>query len=188
MQSDLWDPLEPRTVSSPTRSATCPKALEDLLLGAGERRTAELLAKVDESAAIRSKLAISNILTEPDVLPVPTFVVNDVDADDKTQVHANRDSDASDSGIGSSVTQSEEAESTDTRPLPQMSTTTEQRGLSKYACEQIHKHIIRPILHEEALKDFHPLVNRVPERIGNKQIKTLRDLEKTLIFLAPVSE
>jgi hypothetical protein len=27
----------------------------------------------------------------------------------------------------------------------------------------------------------------VPLRIGDKEIKTLRDLEKTLIFLAPVS-
>ena len=60
--------------------------------------------------------------------------------------------------------------------------------MSKYASEQIHKHIIVPILREEDLKEFHSLIKSVPERIGNNEIKNLRDLEKTLIFLAPVSE
>ena len=69
-----------------------------------------------------------------------------------------------------------------------ISTASEERGLSKYASEQIHKHIIVPILREEALKEFHSLIKSVPERIGSKEIKNLRDLEKTLIFLAPVSD
>ena len=60
-------------------------------------------------------------------------------------------------------------------------------GLGKYACEQIHKHIVLPILREKQLKDFHPLIKDVPSKIGKKEIKNLRDLEKTLIFLAPVS-
>lgn len=68
-----------------------------------------------------------------------------------------------------------------------ISVATEQRGLSKYACQQIHKHIVKPILAEENLKEFHPLIKDVPGRIGKKEIKNLRDLEKTLIFLAPVS-
>lgn len=63
----------------------------------------------------------------------------------------------------------------------------EERGLSKYAADQIHKHIIKPILHEDSLREFHDLIKSVPSRIGDKEIKNLRDLEKTLIFLAPVS-
>lgn len=35
------------------------------------------------------------------------------------------------------------------------------------------------------MKDFHPLIKDVPRRIGEKNICNLRDLEKTLIFLAP---
>lgn len=77
--------------------------------------------------------------------------------------------------------------SSSTHSLSGISAATEQRGLSKYASQQIHKYIVEPILDEAALKDFHPLIEGVPERIGNKEIKTLRDLEKTLIFLAPVS-
>lgn len=71
--------------------------------------------------------------------------------------------------------------------MSEISAVTDERGLSKYAEEQIHKHIIKPILRIESLKEFHPLIRDVPYRIGKKQIRTLRDLEKTLIFLAPVS-
>jgi hypothetical protein len=59
--------------------------------------------------------------------------------------------------------------------------------LGDHACEAIHKGIVEPILAEESLKDFHPLIKDVPRRIGEKNISNLRDLEKTLIFLAPVS-
>lgn len=69
-----------------------------------------------------------------------------------------------------------------------ISAASEERGLSKYAVDQINKHIVQPILREETLKEFHPLIKDVPSRIGNKEIKNLRDLEKTLIFLAPVSK
>jgi uncharacterized C2H2 Zn-finger protein len=64
-------------------------------------------------------------------------------------------------------------------------TNDDKHTLGEYACKQIHDHIIKPILAEEALKDFHPLIQDVPKRIGEKNICNLRDLEKTLIFLAP---
>lgn len=60
--------------------------------------------------------------------------------------------------------------------------------MSKYASKQIYKYIVEPILRENALKEFHSLIQSVPDRIGNKEIKNLRDLEKALIFLAPVSD
>jgi hypothetical protein len=59
--------------------------------------------------------------------------------------------------------------------------------LGEHACNLINDTIIKPILAEESLKDFHPLVSDVPRRISEKNITNLRDLEKTLIFLAPVS-
>lgn len=59
--------------------------------------------------------------------------------------------------------------------------------LSQFAIDQIHRFLVRPILKESALKDFHRLVAGVPHRIGQRQITNIRDLEKTLIFLAPVS-
>ena len=59
--------------------------------------------------------------------------------------------------------------------------------LSEEAVRHIKKTIIRPILKEESLKEFHPLIEDIPRRIGAKYITNLRDLEKTLFFLAPVS-
>jgi hypothetical protein len=62
-----------------------------------------------------------------------------------------------------------------------------QHALSEFACRQIQKHIILPIIREEKLKDFHPLVSGIPYRVARKEITCLRDLEKVLLWLAPVS-
>lgn len=63
-----------------------------------------------------------------------------------------------------------------------------QHALSEYACRHIQKHIISPIIAEESLKNFHPLVRGIPYRVGRKEITCLRDLEKVLLWLAPVSD
>lgn len=63
-----------------------------------------------------------------------------------------------------------------------------QHALSEYACRQIQRHIINPIIHEPTLKDFHPLISGIPYRVGRKEITCLRDLEKILLWLAPVSD
>ena len=100
--TEFWDPLESRAGGTlpPPRSTTCPKSLEDLLLGAGERRTAELLRKVDKAVKDQSKTALGEVLAEHEVLPVPTFAVHDTDATiRKTRTHSH----GSDSGIGSSI-------------------------------------------------------------------------------------
>lgn len=62
------------------------------------------------------------------------------------------------------------------------------RQLGPTACKQIERFVLVPILKEPRLKPFHPLVRSVPQRIINKQIVCLRDLEKTLLWLAPVSQ
>ena len=68
------------------------------------------------------------------------------------------------------------------------SSTGTQHALSEYACRQIQKYIISPIVREGSLKDFHPLVQGIPYRVGRKEITCLRDLEKVLLWLAPVSQ
>lgn len=59
--------------------------------------------------------------------------------------------------------------------------------LNAHASEKIKTHIIAPLLAQEKLKDYHDLVKGLPGRILEQEIACLRDLEKTLIFLAPVS-
>jgi hypothetical protein len=64
----------------------------------------------------------------------------------------------------------------------------QRRQLGRNACKQIDHYVLIPILREEKLKAFKPLVESVPRRIANKHIVCLRDLEKTLLSLAPVSK
>ena len=101
---DLWDPLatesKSTTPSMPARSTTCPQSLEDLLIGSGERRAVDLLHRVDEAIATQSNLAnLAHVLSEPEVLPVPTL--------DATRTRQSSRSRSSDSGIGSSIAESE---------------------------------------------------------------------------------
>lgn len=98
----------------------------------------------------------------------------------------------SDSGLGSSDKTHRPSvnvdidgpESAITGPTPSIKEASRPQ-LVLAACKQIERFILVPILKEPKLKPFHPLVQSVPARIVNKQITCLRDLEKTLLWLAP---
>jgi hypothetical protein len=108
----------------------------------------------------------------------------------------------SDSGLGSSVgsTSGKRAgETAFTSPIVAGSAITRSAAahfstidsppeLSTRASNRIHEHILKPLLAKRSLKDFHPIVKDCPRRIHGKEIVCLRDLEKTLIFMAPVSK
>ncbi|KAK4101720.1 hypothetical protein N658DRAFT_425133 [Parathielavia hyrcaniae] len=79
----------------------------------------------------------------------------------------------------SAVTRSAAARSTDTASAT---------GLSPRATSRICEHTLKPLLGKAAFKDFHPLLLECPRKIQDKQIVCLRDLEKTLLLVAPVSE
>lgn len=89
------------------------------------------------------------------------------------------DDNASNSTESSPVTRSADAPPTTVKRLPRLSART---------THSIHKHILKPLLAKNSFKDLHPLVEDCPRRIHQKEIVCLRDLEKTLIFTAPVSE
>lgn len=61
-------------------------------------------------------------------------------------------------------------------------------GISSDGIHQIEKHILHPLSQERTLEDFHPLIQDIPRRISLKEILCLRDLEKALVYWAPVSE
>lgn len=234
--------------SLPKRSPTCPRALEDAV-AAGERRVAEVLGVLDRSlSGLANFSAGCQDRLQAEDLPLPRFVLDahvnerDVMDVDKTLnpshsvpqvLPVTRKHHTSDSGIGSTVTGSEESNSRNdagtklecrrtsaatedsdceiarklvdyrreisstvceiqsgingSTVLNARSETGSQHALSEYACRQIQKHIILPILRESNLKDFHPLVTGIPYRVGRKEITCLRDLEKVLLWLAPVS-
>ncbi|KAJ5357860.1 hypothetical protein N7541_005018 [Penicillium brevicompactum] len=125
-------------------------------------------------------------------LPIPL--------DEKKTRQAN--SHESDSGLGTSVSSEEglfesstkvndgvhDNQSAITGSISSLeSGTSPKRQLGPIACKQIERYVLVPILKEPRLKPFHSLVRSVPQRIINKQIVCLRDLEKTLLWLAPNS-
>lgn len=196
----------------PKRSHT--DNLEELLNDAGVRRVANILERFDKTLAGHSSSTLgASILHDPEVLPLPSFMLHHttlnadpMDVDTKSvSVERSPHQHTSDSGLGSSVSGSKYGDhgaprsgtrgsistsvtsthSAITRSFSALGSTEEKHTLGEYACKQIHDHIIKPILAEDTLKDFHPLIQDVPRRIGDKNISNLRDLEKTLIFLAP---
>ncbi|PSK55789.1 Transcription factor IIIA [Elsinoe australis] len=195
-ESEVLDPfLRGLSIPNlPNRSVTCPKALEDLLIGAGERRAVELLKRVDDAIAKNAQL--SSILSEPEVLPVPRFMVENASFPDSSlsQSQRTRNQQDKDSGVGSSIDSAAEkmkhmpnnnTRTAVNRSIAGSEDTEKVHCLSDFAQRQINHHIVQPILRQESLKEFHPLIRDVPNKIGSKDIRTLRDLEKTLIFLAP---
>ena len=210
----------------PRRSPTSTESLEELIHDAGVQRVANLLKDFDKKIAGHKSAA--GILTDREVLPLPSFLLDntrldstpmDIDSKPTVQERSTHDH-ASDSGLGSSIgskdgkdqspvvsksrssdilkgdrftsrgsisTSVTSSHSAITRSFTALGASEEKHALGEYACKAIHDHIIKPILAEDSLKDFHPLINDVPRRIGEKNISNLRDLEKTLIFLAPVS-
>ncbi|KAJ4992143.1 hypothetical protein SVAN01_02464 [Stagonosporopsis vannaccii] len=218
----------------PRRSPTSTESLEALLHDqhSSVSRVANLLKDFDQKLAGHKAASASgaSILNDPEVLPVPSFMLDSTSLDDMhmdidskpTAAEHNSHEHASDSGLGSSIGSKyskdpmqlpvldaspsnilkDDTRTTSARESINSSVTThsaitrsfsalgapeEKHTLGEYACKQIHDSIIKPILAEESLKDFHPLIQDVPRRIGEKSICNLRDLEKTLIFLAPVS-
>ncbi|UQC80444.1 uncharacterized protein CLUP02_05927 [Colletotrichum lupini] len=105
----------------------------------------------------------------------------------------------SDSGLGTSVAPTTETEpattaskkaSAITRSAANTSSATMEKlpALSSKAVNRIHEHVLRPLRAKPALKDFEPIVLDIPRRIREKEIICLRDLEKTLIFMAPIRQ
>jgi len=106
----------------------------------------------------------------------------------------------SDSGLGTSIASTNEklAASKKEKTVKTMAVTRSaaarnaaaetNSGLSTRATNRIIEHTLKPLLAKPAFKDFHPLVLECPKKIQEKEIVCLRDLEKTLLLVAPVSE
>ncbi|PHH75478.1 hypothetical protein CDD80_2348 [Ophiocordyceps camponoti-rufipedis] len=96
----------------------------------------------------------------------------------------------SDSGLGSSVASTvDKCSAADklNNPMPAIMGSQSQMlpALRQRAYNKIMDRIFRPLLARADLKDFRPVVTEIPRRVKSKDIVCLRDLEKTLIFMAP---
>ncbi|KAH6845201.1 hypothetical protein B0I37DRAFT_416750 [Chaetomium sp. MPI-CAGE-AT-0009] len=100
----------------------------------------------------------------------------------------------SDSGLGTSIASTREKEAAArkdkvgrttavTRSAAARSATA--AGLSPRATSRICEYTLKPLLGKAGFKDFHPLLLECPRKIQERQIVCLRDLEKTLLLVAP---
>jgi hypothetical protein len=91
--------------------------------------------------------------------------------------------------LSSSVASLATAHSAITRSFSSESTVPRRDGpeLSQEGFRQIQDRILKPILANQDLKAYHPLVKAIPQQVDAKYIANLRDLEKTFLYSAPVS-
>lgn len=61
------------------------------------------------------------------------------------------------------------------------------QGLSRHAQRQIHKYLVLPLLNHQSAKDFQELIKNTSGRLSKKEFACLRDVEKALLLLEPVS-
>jgi hypothetical protein len=106
----------------------------------------------------------------------------------------------SDSGLGTSIASTREKEAAARKDkvgrttavtrsaAARSATAASAAGLSSRATSRICEYTLKPLLGKAGFKDFHPLLLECPRKIQERQIVCLRDLEKTLLLVAPVSE
>jgi hypothetical protein len=194
---------------------TLPRAQShmDDVIDANRRRAALTLNELEEVFALTENLSISS---KPEAekplrdtsLPIPRgFLDMPQDTAKETQRRvlrprsARRSNHASDSGLGSSLVSSggksvgdataKKTQSQGTAVTITRSASATMEGLPALgpkAVNRIQEHTLGPLLERTELKDFEPIVLDIPRRIRSKQIICLRDVEKTLLFMAPVSQ
>lgn len=198
-----------RPPSLPRRSQT---NLDDVI-DSHRRRVALTLGDIDKSLTSSTKTSPSSF--RDDSLPIPRAVLDHTldtilmskEREVERRVLRPRTRRASrhhesDSGLGTSIGTSTEKQagasnksersaiksSALTRSAAASSSSAALPALSARATNHIYEHTLKPLLAEKAFKDFHPLVLECPRKIQEKEIVCLRDVEKTLLLLAPVSE
>jgi hypothetical protein len=101
---------------------------------------------------------------------------------------------ASDSGLGTSIASTREKDGAASKAGLQPASAITRSvaasaaalpGLREKAVNRIKEHVLGPLLEKPTLKPFKGIVVDVPRRIRDKEILCLRDLEKTLLFMAP---
>jgi hypothetical protein len=196
-----------RPPSLPRRSQT---NLDDVI-DSHRRRAALALGNFDKSITTCTSTSSSSPKKFRDnSLPIPRGILDHtVDSSIMSKQHevegrvlrprTRRPSRHADSGLGTSIATSNEkqanASSEDqksvrasalTRSAAAGSTTSASLpALSERALSRIVEHVLKPLLAKPAFKDFHPVVLECPRKIKENEIVCLRDVEKTLLLLAP---
>ncbi|KAI1862143.1 uncharacterized protein JN550_010446 [Neoarthrinium moseri] len=196
--------------SLPRRSQT---NLDDVI-DANRRRVALAIGTVDNILTGTKSETSSRRSFRDNSLPVPQGFLDHMVVDDKlAEEPSTMDMDTerrvlrprprrssrhheSDSGLGSSIgsthrSAKQSKSSGHAAAITRSASTIKTEDLlplSDRAFSRINEHTLKPLLAKPSLKEFRPIILDCPRRIKENQIICLRDLEKTLIFMAPVSQ
>lgn len=195
-----------RVPSLPRRSQTC---LDDVI-DSHRRRVMMTLGPIEDTlASITTEPSSTRPSFRDESLPVPQGFL-DGGFDDMSRVSSTMEPSTekralrprarrssrhheSDSGLGTSIASKQSAAkepnmSGVAAAITRSATATKaekSQRLSPRAVNRIHEHTLKPLLAKASLKDFEPIILDCPRRIQDNQIVCLRDLEKTLLFMAP---
>lgn len=203
-------PTSPSSSTSDSAPFTPPSLVRrsqtnlDDVVDAHRRRVALTLGNITKSLAASNQSAPS--VYRDDVLAVPRVILDHTimspPAETERRVLRPRINrrparyHESDSGLGTSIaTSKEKRAAAQVSPAKEnkavgavtrsAASTTKQIGLSPRATNRIYEHTLKPLLAKTSLKEFHPLVLEVPQKIQKQEIVCLRDIEKTLLLIAP---
>ncbi|KAK7951976.1 Zinc finger transcription factor [Apiospora aurea] len=194
--------------SLPRRSQT---SLDDVI-DSHRRRVMMTLGHIEDTLSLKPESSASRRSFPDDSLPVPKGFLDHTVAEPSSQEPGTMETEhgterrvlrprarrssrhhESDSGLGTSVA-SKQSRAKDTKPSATASAITRSATsiksekmprLSQRAVNRIHEHTLKPLLAKSSLKEFESIILDCPRRIQENQIVCLRDLEKTLIFMAP---
>ncbi|KAK8139846.1 hypothetical protein PG984_000969 [Apiospora sp. TS-2023a] len=194
--------------SLPRRSQT---SLDDVI-DSHRRRVMMTLGHIEDTLSSKPETSASRRSFRDDSLPVPKGFLGHTVAETSSQEPGTMETEheterrvlrprnrrssrhhESDSGLGTSVA-SKQSRAKETKPSAIASAITRSATsiksekmprLSQRAVNRIHEHTLKPLLAKPSLKEFESIILDCPRRIQENQIVCLRDLEKTLIFMAP---
>ncbi|KAL4810252.1 hypothetical protein BDV18DRAFT_55090 [Aspergillus unguis] len=210
LRSSDRDPLV--VPSLPRRSPTCPGALE--AIAAGQQRMADILDRLDLNSVTSSASDDNDDLPVPKGffqlhLRSQARREGSVEMRQPITMPKERSRKAqrahcqvSDSGLGSSVSSQSvsshkvkagqnsrsamRGQCAITRSISAMDVeNTQNHKLSSEGRTEIEKHLLGPLLEEERLKSFHPLLEDIRQQIEDDRVSCLRDVEKTVFSIAP---
>jgi hypothetical protein len=212
----ITPPSSPETESAPFRTPSLPPRSHsnlDDVIDSHRRRVALTLSNIEKSLSTSTDKLIDS-LRDNNCLPLPRGILNHTldtrimgkEPEIERRVLRPRSrrpihNHTSDSGLGSSIASGKEKLASSSSKKEQVTTKTKAAksvasstrssnlpALSARATNRIYEHTLKPLLSKSSFKDLHPIVLECPKKIQEKEIVCLRDVEKALLLVAPVSQ
>ncbi|EGD85790.2 hypothetical protein H112_06713 [Trichophyton rubrum D6] len=192
------DTLQELSAARENRVAGWLGSIERNSTGLGNKSLSKQSSLEDDKRNLKALRGLSKRLTSANLMEIDSSFRNQVQTGPPGK--ENLRAELSDSGVGSSVgegslhsiTQNVASSLLNTNYLADIlkreareSVVSSSSTLSSGGKRHIQRHILLPLLKEQRLKNFHSLVRSVPQRIQSSEITCLRDVEKTLLYLAP---